>query len=60
MKKSVLRALINDEIAKNPSLVTVYPASKKKVKTFRNSSSVSNRGHKLIMLRERGFARGRS
>tara|TARA_R110001606_G_scaffold370803_1_gene527414 strand:- start:363 stop:569 length:207 start_codon:yes stop_codon:yes gene_type:complete len=63
LKKAVLRTMISDlteDFIAAGSKITMCSASTKKVKTFRNSSSVSNRGRKLVTLSTQGFARGRS
>ena len=59
MTKSEIRKLIAKEIEAGIK-ITVLPASKKKVKTFRNSSSVSNRGRKRVNLASMGYYAGRA
>ena len=60
MTKSEIRKLIAKEIEAGINKITVLPASKKKVKTFRNSSSVSNRGRKRVNLASMGYYAGRA
>jgi len=59
MTKSEIRKLIAKELETGIK-ITVLPASKKKVKTFRNSSSVTNRGRKQVNLASMGYYAGRA
>jgi len=59
MTKSEIRKLIAKELETGIKDYCIT-RSKKKVKTFRNSSSVTNRGRKQVNLASMGYYAGRA